>query len=204
MRTASLYDLLPDFGAHPARAQPIASPQPVATAEPPPDVDALVARAVEQAEEALAARLEAAHAEALQAQRQADADAAAASLASLGGEMSAAVTAGIAAMETRLTASTEEAVARVLGGVLGDDLRARSLAALAGTIGAALGDAEAVGIRVSGPQFLFEPLKAALGARTDQLHFTEAPGLDLTVSIDDAVFETRMSEWAAALSEVLS
>lgn len=205
MRTASLFDLLPDFGAHLARPGPsAAAPQPAGKAEPRIDVDALVAEAVAAAETALAARLEADHEAALAAQRQADAEATAAFMASLGQDMGDAVAAGISAMETRLGAAMEETVARILGGVLGDDLRARSIEALARAIAEAVGDAEAVSVRISGPLSLFEPLRAALGPRADQLRFTEAPGFDLTASIDEAVFETRLSEWSAALSQVLS
>lgn len=204
MRPVSLSDLLPDFGAHLARPAQGAGQRPPEKAEPPLDVDTLVAEAVARAEAAQAARLGAEHAGALEAQRQADAAAAAAAMESLGKDLGASIADGIAAMEARLAASVEEAVARMLGGVLCDDLRGRALDALARTIGSALGDAEAVRICVSGPQSLFEPLRAALGAGADRLQFTEAPGFDLAVSIDDAVFETRMSEWAAALSEVLS
>ena len=59
-------------------------------------------------------------------------------------------------------------------------------------------------IGVRGPLSLFEPLKAALGSRAANLDFAEAPGFDLTVSIDETVFETRIAEWSASLSEVLS
>ena len=59
-------------------------------------------------------------------------------------------------------------------------------------------------IAVRGPLSLFETLKASLGPRAANLDFIEAPGFDLTVTIDEAVFETRMAEWSATLSEVLS
>ena len=55
-----------------------------------------------------------------------------------------------------------------------------------------------------GPLSLFETLKASLGPRAANLDFVEAPGFDLTVAIDEAVFETRIAEWSAALSEALS
>jgi hypothetical protein len=47
-------------------------------------------------------------------------------------------------------------------------------------------------------------LKASLGSRAANLDFIEAPGFDLMVTIDEAVFETRMAEWSVTLSEVLS
>jgi len=61
-----------------------------------------------------------------------------------------------------------------------------------------------VRIGVRGPLSLFEPLSAALGSRAANLDFTEASGFDLTVTIDETVFETRIAEWSASLSEVLS
>ncbi|TIR88239.1 MAG: hypothetical protein E5X08_32115, partial [Mesorhizobium sp.] len=100
-----------------------------------------------------------------------------------------------------LTAAT---VARIIGGVVSDDLQERSIEALARTVSAAIADSEAVRIGVRGPLSLFEPLKASLGDRAANLDFTEAAGFDLTVTIDETVFETRIAEWSASLSEVLS
>ena len=59
-------------------------------------------------------------------------------------------------------------------------------------------------IAVRGPLSLFETLKASLGPRAANLDFVETPGFDLTVAIDEAVFETRMAEWSTTLSEVLA
>jgi hypothetical protein len=208
MRTA-LFDLLPDFGEPRIKAAPepvhVRRPQPAGVAEPPPvDIDALVAAAVADAEAALSARLEARHREEMEAQSRAEADRSEALMARLGREMGASVAAGIDEMEARLRSAIGDAVARILGGLLGDDLRTRSLAALAQTIGEALRDHDAARIRVSGPLSLFEPLKEALGPASANLDFTETPGIDLTVSVDDALIETRLFEWAAALTEVLS
>jgi hypothetical protein len=110
----------------------------------------------------------------------------------------------IEAMEQRVAELAGSTVARIIGGLLNDDLQERSLQALSRAIGAAVADNEAVRIGVRGPLSLFEPLKAALGSRAANLDFTEAPGFDLTVSIDETVFETRIAEWSASLSEVLS
>src|SRR5438445_818949 len=81
------------------------------------------------------------------------------------------------------------------------DAEAALQARLAAAHEAAL-EAERIGVR--GPLSLFEPLKAALGDRAANLDFTEAPGFDLTVTIDETVFETRIAEWSASLSEVLT
>jgi hypothetical protein len=107
-------------------------------------------------------------------------------------------------MEARLCDLTTSATARILGSVLSDELCKRSLDGLARSIRAAIADAEAVRIQVRGPQSLFETLQAALGEGAGSFDFVEAPGLDLTVSIDGNLFETRLSEWSGAVQEILS
>ncbi|MBZ9747870.1 hypothetical protein LB516_21770 [Mesorhizobium sp. CO1-1-7] len=206
MPSAALFDLLPDFGTRVQRAS-----QPQATAEnkpeaaaPTADIGTLIAEAVAQAEAALGERLAAAHEAALQAERQANAEEAKAFLDSFGGDVGKAVSSRIDAMEARVTDLVAATVARIIGGVVSDDLRKRSLEALAGAIREAVGDGEAVRIAVRGPLSLFETLKASLGSRAANLDFIEAPGFDLMVTIDEAVFETRMAEWSVTLSEVLS
>ncbi|WP_292333909.1 hypothetical protein [Mesorhizobium sp.] len=141
---------------------------------------------------------------ALEAERQANDDAAKAFLKSFGGDLGAAVATRIDAMEARVAELTAATVARIIGGVVSDDLQERSIEALARTVSAAIADSEAVRIGVRGPLSLFEPLKASLGDRAANLDFTEAAGFDLTVTIDETVFETRIAEWSASLSEVLS
>lgn len=205
---SALFDLLPDFGSRTPRAsQPpsarAAEPMPAAPA-PQADIGALIAEAVADAEAALAARLALAHQAALDAERQASDDAAKAFLESFGGDLGAAVTTRIEAMEQRVAELAGATVARIVGGLLSDDLQQRSLHALSRVIAAAVADSEAVRIGVRGPLSLFEPLNAALGSRAANLDFTEAPGFDLTVTIDETVFETRIAEWSASLSEVLS
>lgn len=208
MASAALFDLLPDFGSRTPQASqaptaPEAERKPAASA-PKADIGALIAEAVADAEAALEGRLAAAHQAALEAERQAGEDAAKVFLESFGGDLGAAVATRIDAMEARVGELAGATVARIIGGIVSDDLQKRSLAALAQTIGAAIADSEAVRIVVRGPLSLFEPLKAALGSRAANLDFTEAPGFDLTVTIDETVFETRIAEWSASLSEVLS
>ncbi|MDX8520020.1 hypothetical protein [Mesorhizobium dulcispinae] len=207
MASGALFDLLPDFGSRAPRAgQAPAVPDIECKEASPPqaDIGALIAEAVADAEAALEARLTAAHAAALEAERQANDDAAKAFLESFGGDLGAAVKTRIDAMEARVAELAGATIARIIGGIVSDDLQKRSLDALARTIDAAIADSEAVRIGVRGPQSLFEPLKAALGNRAANLDFTEAAGFDLTVTIDETVFETRIAEWSASLSEVLS
>ncbi|MBN9216787.1 MAG: hypothetical protein J0I79_02425 [Mesorhizobium sp.] len=206
MATAALFDLLPDFGT---RAPRISQPQPTAeyrpeAPAPQADIGMLIAEAVAQAEAALGERLSAAHEAALEAERQANADEAKAFLESFGGDVGKAVSSHIDAMEIRVTDLVAATVARIIGGVVSDDLQKRSLEALARAVRETVGDGEAVRIAVRGPLSLFETLRESLGPRAANLDFTEAPGFDLTVTIDEAVFETRMAEWSATLSEVLS
>ena len=208
MVSAALFDLLPDFGARTQRAGQLppatkAEPRPE-TPAPQADIGALIAEAVADAEAALEARLALAHQAALEAQNQANADEAKAFLESFGGDVGVAVVARIDAMEAKVSELVGATVARIIGGIVSDDLQKRSLEALAGTIREAVGDSEAVRIAVRGPLSLFETLKASLGPRAANLDFVEAPGFDLTVAIDEAVFETRIAEWSSALSEALS
>lgn len=208
MASAALFDLLPDFGTRPQRvSQPQAATDPQHKPEPAApraDIGTLIAEAVAQAEATLGERLVAAHDAALEAERKANAEEARAFLESFGGDVGKAVSLRIDAMETRVTDLVAATVARIIGGVVSDDLQKRSLEALAGAVREAAGDGEAVRIAVRGPLSLFETLKASLGPRAANLDFVEAPGFDLTVTIDEAVFETRMAEWSATLSEVLS
>src|SRR5690606_41555703 len=94
--------------------------------------------------------------------------------------------------------------ARRLAAVLAGALRQRAMSALARTVREAMNDAEGTRVRVSGPASLYESLRNALGTHPERLEFTEAPGFDLVVTVDDAVFETRMAEWSQALSEILA
>jgi hypothetical protein len=209
MPSAALFDLLPDFGTRaPLSSLPHAGTEPERKPDVPAqqaaDIGALIAEAVGDAEAALEARLAIAHQAALEEERQANADEAKAFLESFGGDVGKAVAERLDAIEARVADLVGATVARIIGGIVSDDLQKRSLEALARTISEAVGDTEAVRIAVRGPLSLFETLKTALGPRAASLDFVEVPGFDLTVAIDEAVFETRIAEWSSALSEALS
>ncbi|KQU98775.1 hypothetical protein ASD99_19790 [Mesorhizobium sp. Root695] len=208
MPSAALFDLLPDFGTRTHRAgQPRVAADPEHKPEAPTsqaDIGTLIAEAVVQAEAALEARLSIAHDAALEAERQANAEEARVFLESLGDDLGKAVSSRIDVMEARVTGLVATTVARIIGGIVSDDLQKRSIEVLASAIREAVGDAEAVRVVVRGPLSLFETLRASLGPRAANLDFVEAPGFDLTVAIDEAVFETRMAEWSTTLSEVLA
>ena len=208
MPSAALFDLLPDFATRTQRAgQPRATADPQhkpETPEPQADIGTLIAEAVAQAEAALEARLSIVHEAALEVERQANAEEARVFLEGIGDDVGKAVSLRIDAMEARVTGLVAATVARMIGGIVSDDLQKRSIEALAGAIREAVGDAEAVRIAVRGPLSLFEILKTSLGPRAANLDFVETPGFDLTVAIDEAVFETRMAEWSTTLSEILA
>lgn len=208
MRQASLSDLLPDFGtpAHHGSgpAHTFVEPAPFADGPPAIDVDKLIAMAVAKAEDALEARLTAAFNEQLETERHAAAEQAKALVDGLGDDVGKAIAQRTEQLEHRLHDLMGDTVARIVGGMLSDELQKRSLVALEKVIRDTLADSESVRISVRGPLSLYEPLKAALGKRAASLDFTEASALDLTLVVNDTVVETRMSEWSTALSEVLS
>ena len=222
MRGLSLADALKDFGAGPPRsahafaagampgvgaAERLAGFPPMAMAMPEPepvDVDALIAEAVAAAEQALRERLAEEHAEALRVEKELHAEEVARLQQRFGEEASAKIDAGFAEMETRLAESTGMVVSRILGALLSDDLRDRSIARLADLIREALRDGEAVRVRVHGNLALFEALKQQLPGHAGQFDFMESPDFDLSVAIDESIYETRLAEWSAALAEILA
>jgi hypothetical protein len=172
--------------------------------EPEPvNVDLLIAEAVSQAEAALTERLTREHADAIAAER----DRHAAELNDFqehfAQEASEKIATSIAAMETQVVDLTSAVAARILGVVLTDDMRERSLERLATIIKDALADNEAVRIRLRGSLPLFDALKEKLPPYADQFDFAESPNFDISVTVDDAVYETRLAEWSTILAEVL-
>ena len=109
-----------------------------------------------------------------------------------------------AELEAQLVEITTSVAARILGASLADDIRKRAVAQLTDTIRAALSDGEAVRVRVRGAPSLCETLEKSLGSHADQVEFQVSDRFDLTVDIDDSIFETRLSEWSAAMSEAFS
>lgn len=212
----SLAAALKDFGAPrraaaeafipppPSLALPADFPPSAAPDLPQVDVEAIVADAVAQAEAALADRFASVHEEALQAERERHAAEIAALQAQFAAEAGDTILSGLAGMESRVIELTGSVAARILGAVLSDDLRRRSIDRLGGIIRDALADGDAIRIRVRGSLPLCEELRERLPVHADRFDFTEGPGFDLSVAIDDSVFETRLAEWSAALAEVLS
>lgn len=213
MRALALSDFLPDFAArlhHPSgpesdreqhqSLQETSAP----TAQPKTDLNALIRDEVAKAEAQVTERLSAIYEATLQAERENHATEVGRLQAELGSEAGAAISRRLDEMETEVALLATSLTARIISGLLTEDIQKRSLDSLSRSILDAMHDREAVRIQIRGPQSLFEPLRTALGERAGNLRFIEAPGFDLTVSIDGNLFETRLSEWSAALSGALS
>jgi len=92
-------------------------------------------------------------------------------------------------------------VSRILGPLLTEDITRRSVTSLAEALKSALADAEGVRVRITGSPALYEALCAAAGDKVDLFDFTEGASMDLSVRIDESLFETRVSEWSAAMEK---
>jgi hypothetical protein len=206
-----LADALTDFGSirigivaeEPSEPAAIAWPAAPEPAPAPYDPSDLIADAVRRAEDALAARLRGEHADEIGALRDHHAREMADALQKLGAETGAAIAASLTTAEEHILKLTTDAVARLIGPVLSEDVARRSVEGLARVIREALADRDAIRIRVRGPRPLFEGLSLALGDRAAATQFEEQAGFDLSVSVGDMLYETRLGEWSASLAEAL-
>jgi hypothetical protein len=210
MAALALADVLKDFGGpqRPAKPGPMADalrqPSPISVEPAQPQEPSILEKAVAEALLEQKTQLEAEHAAEIEALKENHGQEIARIQAEIGDRSGAIVAAGFEAMEERLQTLTSSVAARILGIALTEDVQARALDALAKSIKDAARDREAVRIRISGPLSLFEALQPMLGRHAEQVEFSESAGLDITASIDDALFETRLSEWSASLSEILA
>lgn len=204
----AIADFLPDF-APPPRPAPAAvilplrnePPTPAPHPQPAPvDVDAIVADAVERAEADLGRRLEALYEERAAEDRARHEEEMAALRATLSVELAGKTAAALSSLESKAIEEATSVCARILSQIVDEDVRSRAVAALAGSVRGAVGDADTIRIRVSGPQSLFMPFAAAMGDHARHLEFTESESYDLTVSLDETLFETRLAEWSSALT----
>jgi hypothetical protein len=201
----ALFDVLKDFGTRPqtaagafpaqARAEPAAQPR--------QSVEEIVRAEVAKAEAALEERLALVHAAELEAQRQEHAAEVNEIFRAIGETAGETIALRLGEMEERVGHQAATSAARILGSFLSDELQKRSMESLAQSIRAAVEERETYRIDIRGPQSLFEALQAALGDQAGNFGFVEAPGFDLSVTIDGNLFETRLSEWSAVLSEIL-
>lgn len=206
----ALIDALPDFGS----VAPLAgNAGPWADfgatvperRDPAPghDLQTIVSAEVAAAEATLAEQLTQEHASAMAEEQARHAEALAAARSELAEQAGRIIEQRFDAMEQQVTALTSEAAARILSVVLTQDLQQRSVSELERIIRQALDDRETVRIRVSGAPALWEALKAGLGDKASHVDFAEAPGLDVSLSLDEKLFETRLAEWSDTLSELI-
>jgi hypothetical protein len=106
-------------------------------------------------------------------------------------------------LEQRFSETVTAPVTRILARLLMQDLSRRSVAALQAMIAEAMRDRGSVRIMVSGPASLCESVAAALGERAASVEFRHCEGLDLAVSVDGSLLETRIGEWASTLGEIV-
>ena len=208
MAALRLIDALTDFGApeQPGRGEPAHShgaPAPAPPEPPGPDIGELIRTELARAEQALEMRLSVEHEAALLTERQRHADEVARIERSLGEQAGLAISHRMAEIERSVGEHASAAVARILCGILGENLLKRSVEGLAQSIAAAIRDNEAIRIEVRAPQSLFEELSKALPGRVANLHHIDGDGFDLSVAIDGTVLETRLSEWSVILTEIL-
>jgi hypothetical protein len=204
MTALALFDVLKDFGTRPQQAASDVSAlyaEPIAP--PRPNVEDIIAAEVAKAEAALEERLALVHSAELEALREQHAVEMDGVLRRIGETAGDAIALRLGEMEERIGYQAASAAARILGSFLSDELQKRSMASLAQSIREAVAGRESFRIEVRGPQSLYEALHAALGEKSGHFGYVEAPGFDLSVTIDGNLFETRLSEWSAVLSEIL-
>ncbi len=210
MGQAALADFLTDFGARPRSVPPVAAPvlTVLPTLQPAPpvpqvDIDAEIAKAVMAAEAELSERFEAVYEDRLATERAAHEAAMRDLGARLGTELGQRLDAALGAAEERIVGILSGSVSRILAQLATDAVAARAVGELARAVSEAIGDAEAVRVKVRGPQSMFMPLTVALGKHARHLELVESDGPDIMVTVDDTLFETRVSDWSRALDGIV-
>lgn len=207
MARLALFDALPDFGRPPSHHVETEAPvrprlKPSTPAQP--DIPSIVAAEVARATAILEERLAAEHETALLAEREAHSETLRQAEKTFSDDAAALLTQRMVEMETHITDMMTTSAATLLAKFLSDDLQKRSIEMLAASIRAAFADGKAVGMRVQGPQSLYDALARAMPERAGSIDFTQAETLDLTVTIEGNLFETRLGEWSGAMSEFLA
>lgn len=190
----------PDFAVEPEALNPLPQIQPPEIEQP--DISELLAAEADRVRQEVTETLTAQHEAQLEALREQHVGEMAAMASRFGAEAAALIEKRFADLEERTIELATSVTARILGATLSDEIRERSLAQLARTIRTALADNEAVRVRVRGTPSLCESLEVALGKHAEQVDFGVADGFDLSVTIDDSIFETRLTEWSAAMAEI--
>lgn len=206
MARLALADALTDFDAETAARRALQRPAPQEPSPTLPNLhtDEALACRLAEAGEALEGKLRDAFEAELEAERERHAGELAEARLSLGEAAGETLARRFAEMEERVCALTASVAARILGAALSEEVAARSVAELARAIRSAVGDRETVRIRIEGPVSLYEGLRGKLGTLEAQTDFSETDAFDLRASIDESLFETRLSEWSAALSGAMA
>lgn len=167
------------------------------------NTDALVAESVARAEAALIRTLEEEHDRSLQAERERHAKDISELQKQFAEEAGDKIAAGIESMEKRILELTSTITARILGAVLSNDIRERSLEQLSSLVRETLTDNDAIRIHICGNLPLYDALKTKLPHYAQRFDFVENPHFDLSVTINDSIFEIRLTEWSSMLAEAL-
>jgi hypothetical protein len=212
----ALHRALADFAAPAAPAFALFAPEPeappCAPELPAEDVEARIAQAVEDAEASLRARLETEHgavleaalAQALQAERDAHGAALAHALREAGEGAADAIGDRLAALRAEVESVLMGACARVLLPLAGEAVARRAAAEMAEAVREALRRESRPRITVSGPEPMLAGLRARLGEEGAGVEWREASGFDLAAAFDGSVIETRLGAWAEALRADMS
>lgn len=201
MARIALADALPDFGAPISRARPDA-PE-IRKKDSEERLKEAVAKAVAEAEAALAERMDREHEEKLVALRQRHEEEMQEAHTSFGKEAGAAVKTCFENLEQQVVAATSGIAARILGVAVSEELQKRAVGEFDRILREVLDQEGAVRIHVKGNAPLLAALKEQLGDYAARIEFTETPGFDISAEIDERIFETRLAEWSATLAEVL-
>ncbi len=211
MRSRSLAEALPDFGRAPVTAFTAkAAPRPQPALEPRGSLtsdgewQARIDKAVADTEARVTTHLLEKHEAALEERAEAHTREMETVSQDFAATMGKAISERFQELEDRVALMTASAAARLLSGVLSDELAKRSIARMETVLRAAVDDRETVRITVRGPASFYEPLRKAMGDHGERMRFIEAPNADLSVSIDETVYETRLAEWSDALAEVIA
>jgi hypothetical protein len=92
-----------------------------------------------------------------------------------------------------------DCVSRILQPLLAEQIRGRAVDELARSLGAMLSKGEFAKITISGPQDLLSAMEARLDGSQAGLSFEVADGVELSVSADDTILETRIGSWGETI-----
>jgi hypothetical protein len=205
MTVRSVADVLISFGSYePVEVQDEDVVDSAATGDDAEDAVAARDRAIAAARddgltEGLT-RAAAAHAAALEAERDASAERLAAERELWAREeghiLAEKVDRGLAEIEVRIAAHT----ARILRGMLADGLIDRAIRELAEHLHALLSGANGKLVEVSGPEDLVSALSAKLGTASAAIELRPGASADVRVVCDDTLVESRLNAWLARLA----